>query len=201
MLEEIKLLLGIQDASKDDLINLYIKHATQDAINYCGSEDVSPISYIIERMAVYLYNRNGSEGLESETYTGATYHYESNYPESITSLLDKYRDSIGNSSYLKTYQVEIVINRELKKYTVKTYGGKDEYGQELAELTQTKEVEIAIGVYSQTQTSDVRYTDTKFYGLTKDKSITDKDYIVIDGEEHKVIYVNPTTRWVQLYVG
>lgn len=87
-----------------------------------------------------------------------------------------------------------MINRELKKYTVNTYGGKDEYGQELAELTNTREIEIAIGYYTQTLTSDIRYSATKYYGLTKDFSITDKDYIVIDGVEHKVLYVNPTTR-------
>ena len=97
--------------------------------------------------------------------------------------------------------LDSMINRELKNYTINTYGGKDEYGQQLAELTSTREVQVAIGIYNQTATSDIRYTDCKFYGLTKDRSITDKDYIVIDGEEHKIIYVNPTTRWTQLYVG
>lgn len=103
MLEDIKLLLGIDDASKDGLINLLIRQASEDAQNFVGSEDITPIVSVVERMVVYLYNRIGSEGLESETYTGATYHYDNNYPEYITSLLDAYKASIGGKCILKTY--------------------------------------------------------------------------------------------------
>lgn len=102
MLEEIKLLLGL-DASKDSLISLLIRQATEDAKTYTGSDDITPIAMVIERMVVFLYNRLGTEGLESETYTGATYHYTDDYPEYITSLLDNYKESIGGKCILRTY--------------------------------------------------------------------------------------------------
>lgn len=93
-----------------------------------------------------------------------------------------------------------MINREMKSYTIKTYGGKDEYGQPLATLQSTKTIEAAVGIYTHTAVNDIRYQDIKYYALTKDTSITDKDYIVIDGEEHKIMYVNNTTRYTQLMI-
>ena len=93
-----------------------------------------------------------------------------------------------------------MINREMVKATVNTYGGFDSYGQELAELQSTREIEVAIGIYTHTATSDIRYQDVSYFALTKDREITDKDTLVIGDKTYKVMYVNPTTRWTQLYL-
>lgn len=93
-----------------------------------------------------------------------------------------------------------MINRELVKATVETYGGLDEYGQELAELQNEREIMVAVGFYTHTATDDIRYQDVKYYGLTKDRNITDKDYLVVGENKYKVLFVNPTTRWTQLYL-
>lgn len=93
-----------------------------------------------------------------------------------------------------------MINRELVNATVETYGGYDEYGQQLGELQSTKEIKVAIGYYTHTATEDIRYQDVKYYGLTKDKTITDKDYLIVGDNKYKVLFVNPTTRWAQLFL-
>lgn len=93
-----------------------------------------------------------------------------------------------------------MINRELVEATVNSYGGVDEYGQQLAELTGTRTITVAIGIYTHTATNDIRYQDVKYYGLTQDKAITDKDYLVVGDKTYKVLYVNSTTRWTQLYL-
>lgn len=93
-----------------------------------------------------------------------------------------------------------MINRELVSATVKTYGGTDEYGQQLATLQSERTVKVAIGIYTHTATDDIRYQDVKYYGLTKDREITDKDTIVVGDTTYKVMYVNNTTRWTQLYL-
>lgn len=103
MLADIKLLLGITDNSEDDLLNLLITIASTDAKIMAGVSDITAIQSVVEKMVVYLYNRRGTEGLSQESYSGATYHYENNYPESITSVLDDYKNNQGNALYLETY--------------------------------------------------------------------------------------------------
>ena len=93
-----------------------------------------------------------------------------------------------------------MINRELVDATVETYGGYDEYGQQLAEKTAERNITVAIGYYTHSATDDIRYQDVKYYGLTKDRNITDKDYIIVGENKYKVMFVNPTTRWTQLYL-
>jgi hypothetical protein len=34
--------------------------------------------------------------------------------------------------------------------------------------------------------NDIRYADCKYVGLTKDTTLTDNDYLLIDGKEYKV---------------
>lgn len=93
-----------------------------------------------------------------------------------------------------------MINRELKPAVVNTYGGVDEYGQMLSELISSRDIEIAIGIYSQSNVNDPRYVDITHYGLTKDKEISDNDVIVVDNHEYKVKIVNNTGRWTQLFL-
>lgn len=91
-----------------------------------------------------------------------------------------------------------MINRELIDATVKTYGGIDDYGQPLAELTSSRNIQMVFGVYSQENINNPNYVNVTHYGLTKDRDITDADYISIGGKDYKVKQVNNTTRWTQL---
>ena len=88
MLEDIKLLLNLTDDSKDDLLNLLIEQAVEYAQNYTRRDDIVDISEAtIKQMVVYLFNRQGTEGLKSESYSGVSYNYENAYPESILASL------------------------------------------------------------------------------------------------------------------
>jgi hypothetical protein len=93
-----------------------------------------------------------------------------------------------------------MINRELVNATVVTYGGIDSYGQMLAEPVESKTIEMTFGVFNHTPTTDVRYQNVEYYGLTKDKDINDTMGIIIDGKEYKVIYVNPCGRLTQVFL-
>ena len=46
-------------------------------------------------MVVFLYNRLGTEGLNSESYSGVSYNYSSDYPEYILSALESAKGSAG----------------------------------------------------------------------------------------------------------
>lgn len=91
MLEDIKLLLGLLTADKDELLELLIKNAKKTAQTYTNDTDTSKVKHLIEKMVIYDYNRLGTEGLDAETYSGISYTYSSDYPESILKELRQYR--------------------------------------------------------------------------------------------------------------
>lgn len=89
MLNDIKLLIGLTDDSKDQLLNLLIEGAIEDAIALTGNEDIkNDLPYTIMKMVIYNYNRLGVEGLEQESYSGVSYTYLTDYPEDIIKMLD-----------------------------------------------------------------------------------------------------------------
>lgn len=88
MLEEIKLLLGL-DASKDTLLSLLLSQAEDEAKDYTNNENIS--ENLIVQMAIYKYNRLGTEGLNSENYSGVSFNYMSDYPETIVKQLRRFK--------------------------------------------------------------------------------------------------------------
>ena len=91
MLENIKLLLGITDDTKNALLQVLIQQAEDEVKDYTHRDDVCCLTSTIERMVVYNYNRLGTEGLNSESYSGLSYNYATDYPEQILKVLKKYR--------------------------------------------------------------------------------------------------------------
>lgn len=91
MLENIKLLLGIKDASKDDILMLLIQSCINEAKNYTHNNSIINYENVIDDMVVYRFNLLGTEGLNSETYSGVKFDYASDYPESILRQLRSHR--------------------------------------------------------------------------------------------------------------
>ena len=91
MLNNIKLLLGITDSSKDELLNLLIEQSQEEAVNYTNNEDIASLKNAILSMVVFKYNRLGSEGVDRESYSGVTFDYSSDYPDSIIRELKAHR--------------------------------------------------------------------------------------------------------------
>lgn len=83
MLEDIKLLLGITSTDKDELLELLISQATGEAKRLTNREDASELRSAIIKMVIFNYNRLGTEGLNSESYSGVSYSYATDYPEFI----------------------------------------------------------------------------------------------------------------------
>lgn len=91
MIEDIKLLLGITDASKDNLLNLLLDNATEFAVSYTKNRDVEGLRGCIQRIVIYDYNRMNTEGLTSESYSGLNFNYAADYPEAVLKPLRAYR--------------------------------------------------------------------------------------------------------------
>jgi hypothetical protein len=62
-------------------------------------------------------------------------------------------------------------------------------------------VKISITNLTKAVTDDIRYTDATYIGLTHDKSISDAYVIKYGDELLKVLYVNKTGRYTQVFLG
>jgi hypothetical protein len=92
MIDDFKILLGIEDTTKDNLLNLLLSKATTKFQNYCNRSDIpdNAQSCIVD-YAVILYNRQGSEGLQSESYSGVNNTYETGIPQAIKDEWNAFR--------------------------------------------------------------------------------------------------------------
>lgn len=92
MLENIKLLLGINDNIKDIQITYLINTAKRKALDYCNILELPlAMESIIEELVVIRYNKLGSEGLQSESYSGISQTFLSDIPSDIKQQLNAYR--------------------------------------------------------------------------------------------------------------
>lgn len=91
MLEKLKSLLGISDTSKDTLLLLLIDNAEQEYLSYTHRKEAIGVENLLIQMAVYNYNRLGTEGVDSENYSGVSFGYSTDYPESIIRQLKSHR--------------------------------------------------------------------------------------------------------------
>ena len=91
MLNNIKLLLGLTDDSKDETLMVLIERCTNEAKNYTHNDSIVGYENVIDDMVIYSFNRLGTEGLDKESYSGVTFDYSSDYPESILRQLRSHR--------------------------------------------------------------------------------------------------------------
>ena len=94
MLEQVKTLLGITDDSKDNILSLLIEQATEEALTYTHQTSIDNLLTAIVRMVVYNYNRIGTEGVDTEGYSGVSFAYSSDYPDNIMRLLSAQRKAV-----------------------------------------------------------------------------------------------------------
>lgn len=93
-----------------------------------------------------------------------------------------------------------MYNAEKIKVTVTYFDGVDEYGQMNEDVINTKVVEGAFGLMSQSPTGDYRYLDATHYFLTQDKTINDTCVLTIGGHDYKVKYTNPHKRLNEVFL-
>lgn len=92
MIEEIKLLLGeAADNYTEAQIGLALKLAIAEVEGYCNRE----LDYNLElqalKIAVIKLNRQGSEGLASQGFSGINESYIDGYPADIVAALNRKR--------------------------------------------------------------------------------------------------------------
>ena len=102
MLEDLKLLLGLEDTDKKTEQQLQlILNATKQRLKFLlgGLEPPEEMEYIILDVSVIRFNRIGSEGLSSHSVEGESLSWSENdfagYMDDIQSYLDSQREAMA----------------------------------------------------------------------------------------------------------
>lgn len=91
MIEEIRLILTNEENYTDAQIAMAYKLACMEVKAICNRQLDEELEYCAEQIAVIKLNKLGSEGLASESYSGVSQSYLTEYPKEITSVLQRKR--------------------------------------------------------------------------------------------------------------
>lgn len=92
MLEELKILTNGTDEA---LLNLLLERSKKEVVSYCRlTEYTEALNDIVVDIAAIKYNRVGTEGLQSQGYSGASETYLDDYPMTIQKRLNVFRKKV-----------------------------------------------------------------------------------------------------------
>lgn len=91
-LDKVKIILDIDDDSKDDLLSIYSDNAKDYILDFTQIEEIpDTLQSVIVDMIVYQYRARGVENSTTESM-GALYNsYMSEYPNNIRRRLQPYK--------------------------------------------------------------------------------------------------------------
>lgn len=98
MLDNLKLLLGIEDADLDEKLSLILEHATARLkLLIGGIEPPASLEHIIVEVSVMRFNRIGSEGMTSHTVEGESLNFGDDdfngFADEIQAFLNSQKDT------------------------------------------------------------------------------------------------------------
>lgn len=110
LLARIKRLLGLTDASKDDILNDIIYIMSNAIMSYCGVDTVpTKLEYICVEATIARYNRLGAEGLSSESIDVIQSTYIEDVLSTYYTVMDRWIEEnasttgIGSSKKVKFF--------------------------------------------------------------------------------------------------
>ena len=96
MNEHIKLMLGNSANNyTDEQINYAYKRAVMEIEVYCKRELDVELAMIAEEIAVIKLLRMGTEGIETQSFSGVSENYINDYPDNIKTILNRKRKIIA----------------------------------------------------------------------------------------------------------
>lgn len=94
LLDDLKTDLGIFDNTKDAQLQRLLTKATTTIKDFTRQSEAyvnNNLSEQIINLAIVRYNRKGSEGLSSQSYSGVSEHYLDDIPKPIMRILVEHR--------------------------------------------------------------------------------------------------------------
>lgn len=92
MIEDIKILLGDAAANYTDaLISLMVKQAQAEVEAYCNRPVDKELEAAVVKIAIIKLNRQNTEGLASQSFSGINESYIDGYPAEVLAVLNRKR--------------------------------------------------------------------------------------------------------------
>lgn len=93
-----------------------------------------------------------------------------------------------------------MVNAAMRTYNYFALGGQDAYGQPTTSTEPIGTVKMAISITSQSVQDNINYSGATYMGLTH--TLLDDSCVIQYGDKRlKVLYVNPTGRFIQVFMG
>ena len=92
-----------------------------------------------------------------------------------------------------------MIRADMRYYDYYTFGEANEYGQPALSEDIKGSILMAINTINTTTTTDIRYKDSNYIGLTN-ATVNDSFVIKYGNERLKVLYVVPKGRYTQVFL-
>ena len=93
-----------------------------------------------------------------------------------------------------------MISTDTRLYNYSTFGECDGYGMPQLSTEVKGQIKMAINITSQSIQDNILFQDCSYIGITQDAKVNDTYVIDYDGEQLKVLYVNPKGRYKQVYL-
>ena len=93
-----------------------------------------------------------------------------------------------------------MINTDLRLYNYFTFGVDDGYGMPQLSTEPEGQIKMSINISSQSIQDNILYKDCSYIGLTQDAKVNDTYVIEYEGNQLKVLYVNPKGRFKQVFL-
>ena len=88
--ERLKVKLG--QSEDDNLLEVYLEDAKYEFLSYTGRKDIPKAAMgVIEDMVVSKFNHRGTEGLASQSYSGISETYQTDYDDKTKTSLNRWR--------------------------------------------------------------------------------------------------------------
>lgn len=95
-----------------------------------------------------------------------------------------------------------MINAKMKPYNYFTFGEPNAYGQQRLSSEPVGTIKMALHLTSQSNTSNLLYSQATYIALTNDANVNDTYVIEIEeGRKLKVMYVSREGRMAQVFLG
>lgn len=94
MLDDLKLLIGIEDNTHDNLLSYILESVSSRLANLLGVDEIpEEMEYIVVEVSVIRFNRVGSEGIGSHSVEGESMSFTNNdfdqYKNEIQTFIDR----------------------------------------------------------------------------------------------------------------
>lgn len=93
-----------------------------------------------------------------------------------------------------------MINTNFRTYDYFTFGDDDGYGMPVLSQEAKGTIKMSITITSQATQDNILYKDCTYLGLTHDSNVDDSYVIQYGNEKLKVMYVNTSGRYTQVFL-